>query len=149
MTTFIASILIWFLYAGLVVLWVIDGKIKKEQVIHALIASLISWFLTLAIKHIFPTLRPFEINGMGAGVIIPPSDGAFPSTHTAAAFSLAITIFLHDRKVGIIFLILALSVGIARVFANVHYPIDILGGALAGTFVAIAVEKIHFKKFVS
>jgi undecaprenyl-diphosphatase len=140
---FFATFLIWILYAGLVVLWFIDGKIKKEEVIHALMAGLIAWLITLVIKNAFPTLRPFAINGREVDVLFRPNDSAFPSAHTALAFSLAVTIFLHDKVVGWIFLLAALFIGVARVFANVHYPIDILGGALIGTIIAVLVEKLH------
>lgn len=72
-----------------------------------------------------------------------PTDGAFPSMHTALSFALSVTIFLHDRKVGWFYLIAALFVGTGRVLANVHYPVDILGGAFIGTLVAVVVEKTH------
>jgi undecaprenyl-diphosphatase len=145
---FFATFFIWILYAGLIVLWFIDGRIKKEQVIHALLAGLLAWLIVLFIKQLFPTIRPFIRNGEGVDVLIRPTDSAFPSAHTALAFGLAVTIFLHDKKVGWFYLIGAVAIGVARVLANVHYPVDILGGAFIGTFVAVLVEKIHvFKLF--
>src|SRR4030042_6197707 len=141
--TFLASFLIWFLYAGLLILWMTDGKIKKETVIHALLASLTAWLLAEFIKSLIPTARPFLLNGNPIKTLTFPSDGAFPSAHTAAAFALAVTIWFHDRKVGWIYLILALCVGLARILANVHYPQDILGGATLGILVAFLVEKLH------
>jgi len=140
---FFATFFIWFLYFGLVVLWFIDGKIKKEQVIHAVSASLIALFVAFLIKKFFPTVRPFIINGKEIDVLFKPTDGAFPSEHTVIAFALAVTVFMHDRKVGWWFLVGALVVGVARVFANVHYPIDIIGGAFLGTIVAVIVERMH------
>jgi undecaprenyl-diphosphatase len=145
---FFATFLIWFLYAGLIVLWFADGKIKKEQVMHALLASLIAWLITLLIKHFFPTIRPFVRNGGEVDVLFRPTDGAFPSAHAALAFGLAVTIFMHDRKVGWFYLVGALVIGIARVLANVHYPVDILGGALIGTLVAVVIEKAHVFKLL-
>ena len=62
------------------------------------------------------------------------------------AFALATTIWLHDRKVGWIYIIWALFVGLARILANVHYPIDIWGGAILGIVIAFSLEKIHFYK---
>jgi len=141
---FFASFFIYFLFAGLLVLWFIDGKIKKEQVIHALLACTIAWSIAFLIKHFFPTLRPYMINGRETDVFARPVDGAFPSGHTVLAFALAVTVFLHDRKIGWWFLASALLIGIARVVANVHYPVDIIGGAFLGTIVAVVVEKLHF-----
>jgi undecaprenyl-diphosphatase len=145
---FFATFFIYFLFAGLVVLWFIDGKIKKEQVFHALLACLYTVIIVSLIKYFFPTLRPFMVNGREVEVLFKPLDGAFPSGHTAQAFALAVTIFMHDRKVGWFFLIGALLIGIARVLANVHYPVDILGGALIGTLVAVVVEKFHLFKLL-
>src|SRR5258706_4875124 len=141
---FFASFLIYFLFLGLIVLWFIDGKIEKEQVVHALFACLFAWTIAFLIKHFFPTLRPFMVNGKGIDVLLRPTDGAFPSEHTTLAFALATTIFMHDRKVGWLFLIGALVVGVARVFANVNYPVGILGGAFLGTMIAVIVEKLTF-----
>lgn len=143
---FFATFLIYFLFAGLIVLWFIDGKIKKEQVIHALFACFFSFLIAALIKHFFPTLRPFMINGRETDVLIRPTDGAFPSEHTVIAFALSVTVFMHDRKIGWWFLSAALAIGIARVLANVHYPIDIVGGAFFGTIIAVVVEKLHFRK---
>lgn len=145
---FLASFLIWFLFAGLIILWFIDGKIKKEQVAHALFACAFTAIIVTLIKYFFPTLRPFMVNGKGVDVLVIPWDGAFPSGHTAQAFALSVTIFMHDRKVGWWFLASALLIGIARVVANVHYPIDIVGGAFLGTLVAVVVERLHFLNFV-
>ena len=145
---FFATFLIWFLFAGLIILWFIDGKIKKEQVVHALVACLIAWIIAFLIKRFFPTLRPFVLNGKEVEVMLKPLDGAFPSEHTTLAFALAATIFMHDRKIGWIYLIAAAAVGISRVLANVHYPIDILGGAFLGTIVAVVIEKVHFRKIL-
>ncbi|CAN5309426.1 hypothetical protein BH10PAT1_BH10PAT1_6260 [soil metagenome] len=140
---FLASFLIWVMFAGLIVLWFIDGKIKKEQVVHALLASFIAWTIAEILKQVFHTQRPFELNHASTLVLALPNDPAFPSGHAALAFALSVTIWLHDRKVGILFVILAILVGWARVAANVHYPIDIIGGGLIGIIVALVIEKKH------
>jgi undecaprenyl-diphosphatase len=148
---FLASFLIWFMFAGLLLLWFIDGRITKEQVLHALIAAFIAWLIANILQNIIPTTRPFVTNGGPTLVWLPksPDEGSFPSGHTALAFGLATTIWLHERKIGWVYLVLALIVGAARVLANVHYPIDILGGALLGMFTAFAVEKAHVFKLLS
>ncbi len=145
---FLASFLIWLLVAGLLVLWVIDGRIKKEQALHALAAFILAWVIADIIKRFFPTVRPFVINGSQSLVLFPETNGAFPSGHTSAAFGLAMTVWLHDRRVGLIFIALALVIGAARVLANVHYPVDILGGATVGIIVALAVEKLHLFELI-
>lgn len=144
LVTFAASYVVWLMFLGLGVLWLTDGKIKKEQVAHALIASFLAWLVTEFIKQIFHTPRPFMIDGFHPLTATIPTDSAFPSSHTALAFATATIIWFHDKKVGIIFIILALLVGIARIMANVHYPVDIMGGAVVGLATAFLMEKIHF-----
>lgn len=146
---FCASLLIWLLFAGLVILWFIDGKIKKEQVVHALFASFVAWTIAIVIKHFFPTVRPYLLNGGEVNVLILPVNGSFPSEHMTWAFAISVTVFMHDKKVGWYFLVAAILIGIARVIANVHYPIDIIGGAFIGTIAAVIVEKIHLFNFLN
>jgi membrane-associated phospholipid phosphatase len=145
-TIFLASFLIWVMYAGILVLWLADGRIKKEQALHAFIASISSWVVAQMIKGLFPTLRPFKMNGGSPLTLMVPEDGSFPSGHSAAAFGLAVTVWLHSKKLGIIYLLAALGVGLGRIWANVHFPTDIIGGAILGSVVAFFVEKVHLYK---
>lgn len=149
--TFTASFLLWFMYAGLIILWLIDGRIKKEQALHALAVSFTAWLVAEIIKQIFPSYRPFVADGYTPLTLTIPgiNNGSFPSGHTAAAFGLASSLWLHKRKTGWLYLFLALAVGVARVLAYVHYPVDILGGALLGILIAFVLEKLHLNKIIS
>lgn len=149
MITFFASYFIWIMFLGLFVLWVVDGRIKKEQALHALIASLIVWVVTHMIKGFFPVARPFVENGNAVGTFTVPQSASFPSTHSAAAMSIAVTIWLHDKKVGSVYLLAGLLVGVARILANVHYPIDIVAGGIIGILTGFSVEKLHVYKLLT
>ena len=141
--TFLASFLIWFLFLGLIILWIIDGKFKKEYVLHALFAVAILFFLTFFIKELFPKDRPYIIDHVIPLTYTIPVDGSFPSAHTAIAFAIATTIFLHDRRVGLWFFFGALLVALGRVMADVHYPSDAIFGAIIGFLVAWLVSRTH------
>lgn len=147
--TFTASVLIWLMFFGLIVLWVIDGKIRKETVVHAIISCFFAWVISEGIKYLFPTLRPFQLQNIVPLTATIPGDGAFPSSHTAVAFALSTTILKHDKKVGVLYLIMSGLVGIARIMAYVHYPIDIFAGAILGVIVSTMVSKKHFFKFLN
>ena len=149
MVPFTASVLIWLMFFGLIVLWVIDGKIKKETVIHAIFSCLVAYAVTELIKTFFPTLRPFQFNGALPLTLTTPLDGAFPSSHTAVGFALAVTILKHDKKVGVLYLIMAGLVGIARIIAHVHYPVDIIGGAIIGTIISALTSSKHFVRLLN
>lgn len=148
LVTFLASFLIWFMFGGILALWLIDGRIKKEEALHALISSLTAWIFTQMFKSLIPTQRPFVLEGVLPMTLTVPSDGSFPSGHTAAAFGLATSIWLHDKKLGIVFLTSSFLVGFGRVAGNVHYPIDVFAGAFIGVVTAYIFEKLHLFKLV-
>lgn len=146
--TFVASFLIWLMFAGLLVLWIIDGKIKKEQVLHALFATLVAWTISQMIKSLIPVERPFEVNGDSPLTLTVPNGSAFPSSHATAAFALAGSIWTHDKKLGLFFLLMAFGVAIGRVVSNVHYALDVMAGALIGAVVAGITHKLHLGKMI-
>lgn len=147
--TFLASFLIWYMFAGLIFLWFVDGKIKKEQAFHALISTLIAWGISNMIKNLFPTVRPFETMGLIPLTFTLPLNGSFPSEHTASAWAMATTLWLHDKKTGFIFIIAAVGVGIGRVASRVHYPLDVVTGIVIGFLVSYLFEKLHLFKVLS
>ena len=93
-------------------------------------------------------MRPFEQLGLNSSTLTIPYGGSFPSTHTASAFALAATIITHNKKLGILYLIMAALVGIARIFAHVHYPVDIIGGAIIGLFSSRLTSSKHFARLL-
>ena len=146
--TFMASFLIWLMFAALLLLWFVDGRLKKEEVIHAFLTIFITWGLTLMMKELIPTLRPFQAGGGLPMTLTIPYDSSFPSTHAAIAFALAVSVWLHDKKVGSIFLLCAFLVGWGRIASNVHYFGDVLVGAGIGITVSYVTEKLHLYKLV-
>src|SRR3972149_10043975 len=146
--TFLASFLIWIMLGGLVVLWIIDGRFKKEQALHALFAALLAWVLSQMIKSLFPTIRPFQMYGTMPMTLLVPFDGAFPSGHTASAFGLAVSVWLHNKKIGIIFVMGAILVGLGRILGNVHFFADVVGGSLIGVVSAYLVGRLHLYKLL-
>ena len=142
---FMASILIWCMLFALLVFWVIDGRTKKEIVIHTIISILLAYLVAEVIKSLLPTPRPFHVNGINPLTLTDLHyNGAFPSAHASVAFAISTTVWFHDKKAGLAFFVAAFCVGIGRVLSNVHYPLDIVGGIVNGTLVAYAINKIHW-----
>lgn len=146
--TFVASFLIWFMFFGLFFLWLKKGRIKKELVLHTLFACLIAWSFSEMIKALIPSIRPFRINGYPPLTFTIPIGHSFPSGHAAVAFALALSLWLHDRKLGEIYILGALAVGLGRIMANVHSLLDVFGGAFLGVGVAYLIEKLHLYSLI-
>ncbi|TAL48948.1 phosphatase PAP2 family protein [Patescibacteria group bacterium] len=70
------------------------------------------------------------------------TEWSFPSGHSAFFFAMATAIYLYNKKWGTWFFIAAILMNISRVVAGVHYPSDILGGAIVG--VAVGYLVVYF-----
>lgn len=96
--------------------------------------------ITEAIRFFYHSPRPFEALSFSA--LISESGSSFPSGHAAFFFALAMTVFYYGRRLGWWFFSFALVVGFARIFAGVHWPLDILGGAGVGILSGFLVHKL-------
>lgn len=101
------------------------------------------------LKHIVCRPRPFEsLLPPGTSLLIPPPGGySFPSGHTCASFAAAVALFSQHKKQGAPALVLAALIGFSRVFLFVHFPSDVLAGALLGTLAGAGVA-LADKKWV-
>lgn len=141
--TFTASFLVWIMVFGVIAFLYKNRKRKIQEILSVIISPLLAVVFSWTVKLFIPYAnRPFRINGFPPLTLTVPVNTSFPSDHTAFSFALAVSIFLYNKKFGFLLLILALVVGAGRVFGNVHYPVDILGGAILGTFSALLVDLI-------
>ena len=71
-----------------------------------------------------------------------PTDSSFPANSAAAAFGMAFGIWGVNRKVGWFAVVVSAVYGLARVYAGVHYPLDIVAGAAIAAAVTFVVFRI-------
>lgn len=81
--------------------------------------------------------RPFVHDPDTVQLMKHAADNSFPSDHATVAFAGAVVAALAWPRWTWAFLGGALAIGLARVFAGVHYPGDILGGAAFGALAAL------------
>jgi undecaprenyl-diphosphatase len=86
--------------------------------------------------------RPFVTLPEVVRLVVPPDEFSFPSGHTAAAF-LMLTALAGVSALFIVPLgLLAVLIGMSRVYLGVHYPSDVAAGALLGTMSALGAWAI-------
>jgi undecaprenyl-diphosphatase len=69
-----------------------------------------------------------------------PHDASFPSGHAATSFAAATMLSFSFPRLSPLLYLLAAAVGFSRVYAGVHYPLDVIGGAFLGVLVATALR---------
>ena len=113
-----------------------------------MLVSLLLTFLTgeLLLKNIVCRPRPCADFPDVPLLIARPGSYSFPSGHSGSSFTAATALFLRPRKGGAAALVLAALIAFSRVFLFVHYPTDILAGALLGVLFALAVYFVYKKK---
>ena len=80
--------------------------------------------------------RPFEAHP-GCLFVARSGDPSFPSDHATAAFAIAVSVLLRNRRIGLVVLALAVAVALSRLVVGAHYPSDVIGGALVGSGAAL------------
>ncbi|KKP87211.1 MAG: hypothetical protein UR90_C0011G0011, partial [Parcubacteria group bacterium GW2011_GWC1_35_8] len=74
----------------------------------------------------------------------PNQEYSFPSNHAATFSALGLSIYFYKKNIGILLLIFALLIGLARIIAGVHFPVDILGGFILGILVSFICRSFSF-----
>ena len=104
------------------------------QVIPPLWATMLT--VNFPIKSLFKRRRPFLVHERARLIGRRPKDSSFPSGHTAAAFAGATLLGVAIPSLAPLFWIFAVLVGFSRVYQGVHFPADVVVGAVVGTFLA-------------
>jgi undecaprenyl-diphosphatase len=123
---------------------------KKERSRNLLVAF---WALAAAVisrlgvvetvYYFYCHPRPFLIGG-ATQLVKTAAICSFPSGHAAFFFALSMVVFLNNWKWGIWFFAGSIFMGLARIFVGIHYPLDIIGGAVSGLAVGWLMHKIFY-----
>ncbi len=131
----IGDYILWIAILVALYLW----KGKKVAVSYALIIF-VATMLSLSLKSLFEVPRPEDVR-----FVIEAHGYSMPSGHTIRSFASAM--FLHplvnNGKFRLLIWILAALMGLSRIFVGVHYPSDVLAGALIGCIVGYAGIKMQ------
>lgn len=139
---FFAEYLGYFLVAILFLFLLKNSKKYRPIVIKGLISAFFARFgITELIRFLWDRSRPFVENNVNL-LLNHPATSSFPSGHAAFYFGLSTIVYFYNKKLGILFLISSSLISISRVFVGVHWPSDVLAGAVIGIFSGWIVNKI-------
>lgn len=149
-----------YLWIGLLLILLCIPKTRKAGLLGAA-ALLLTFIITnLCLKPWIARVRPYEMIEGLTKIIEKQSDRSFPSGHTANSMAVGVILWtisqkyekLGDKKLyfpktaGWFFLILSILIGLSRLYVGVHYPTDVLGGAMIAVMDAFIIFQAY-KKF--
>jgi len=148
-----------YLWIALLVILFCIPKTRRAACIGA--ATLILTFIitNLCLKPLIGRTRPYEVIEGLTRIIGKQSDRSFPSGHTANSMAVGVSLWLvskryellGDKKLyfpkaaGWAVLIWSVLVGLSRLYVGVHYPTDVLGGAIVAIVNTMIVFGIYKK----
>ena len=131
----------WLTYLGshfaLIVFILLSGIITRQRKIlrYLIFLYAIQSALIYGLKFLTQRQRPFLFLEMGSKLSKRPGeilDPSFPSAHADFSFMMAVLLALWFPRYRIIFFIVAGFIGWTRIYLGLHYPTDVIAGALLG-----------------
>lgn len=108
-----------------------DKKKGVKDLFVVLASAVTAWFLAHFLKNMFHTLRPFAALSWVRPLVL-ESGYAFPSGHATFFMALASALWFYHKRLAVFFGLSAVLIGLARISAGIHWPVDILGGLALG-----------------
>jgi undecaprenyl-diphosphatase len=126
--------------AGIVLLAVIGLLLRRPRVLSASVLAVVASGGAVAVATVLARVvdrpRPFVAYPQIHPFLAHAPDPGFPSDHATAAFAIAAVLLLRLGRRALPVLLAAAALAVSRVLVGVHYPGDVLAGALLGTAAA-------------
>ncbi|MBS4201414.1 phosphatase PAP2 family protein [Bacillus sp. FJAT-49732] len=129
---------------GLVLVWLWFSKSgdkfeNRKIVLFAVTITIFVLGVDKIIEMMYFRPRPFVDHAVNLLSTKSDLDPSFPSNHSAGAFAIAFSVFWRKRKIGSFLIIFAIFMALSRVFIGVHYPLDVIAGAIIAFIVTAIV----------
>ncbi len=122
--------------------WVAGNAAQRRELATALVAMALAWLGVQLLRHGITAPRPAQL-GIGVQWIEHAARAGFPSMHAAGAFALAASLTLGSKhRLTVLAWAVAIAMAWSRVCLGVHFPSDVLAGALTGGLAAFTVHAL-------
>ena len=112
----------------------------KKIILRGVVAVILTFCITDVLKIIIARPRPTASSS--SWFLSTPADiYSFPSKHASTAFSLATSVILHKKVLGLIAAVFAVLISVSRFYLGAHYWSDIIAGAILGIIISYSTDK--------
>ncbi len=112
-----------------IIYFFLQGRNKQKSIVALSIIFLpLAYILAQVIAAFYFDPRPFVV-GHFTSLIPHAPDNGFPSDHMLLTSAIASILFVYNKKIGTLAWMIAIIVGISRVYAGIHHLTDIVGSA--------------------
>lgn len=125
-----------FWYAMLMVVWYLQGLSYSLQIIYVFLGSLIGTAIYKVLKQKTVRPRPYQVHQVIVMGERPLDHFSFPSGHTLHAVMISILLGYIVPALLVLMLPFTVLVALSRMVLGLHYPSDVLVGAVIGATVA-------------
>ena len=133
------------LIAFVAYLWILAKRAGREMAVRAALSGGLALVLA-RIVGLFQYQAIPSVLGLGRPLILHAANNSFPSDHVSFSFGIAMSLLFSGST--ILWpqaVLLAVLVAFARVFVGVHFPVDVLAGALVGTLASLIIHLLRSK----
>lgn len=141
---FLAQDLIYAFPVLMIVMWFWSVQSKKV-VFKSVFVSVVAWLgAAKLIAQIVDRPRPTQALLDAKELLFHRPDSSFPSDHATMLFAFALSVRMYGfKKLGNILLVISGLIIISRVFVGVHFPLDVVAGAILGSGIALLFYAIR------
>ncbi|MDP4007004.1 MAG: phosphatase PAP2 family protein [bacterium] len=144
---FLGEYLGYILLAGLLVFWWENRKRHPRFFVESIGAVILSrGIIAEAIRFFVERPRPFVEQNI-TPLIEHAASNCFPSWHATRFFALGTILWFYNKTAGVFFLLGAAVLSMARVFAFLHWPSDIVWGAAIGVASGVLIVQLSRRFF--
>jgi undecaprenyl-diphosphatase len=149
---FITEFKNWRILFFLIILAMLIFGRKKERIAAVLVLIVLGMAdssVNLLLKSWIGRVRPCNVFLQVHLLAGCSHSGSFPSSHAANIFAAGTILTFFYRRVWLIWLAIAVTVSFSRIYVGVHYPLDVLGGAVYGILLAAVILIVSKSVFSS
>lgn len=108
------------------------GAHRDSRLLLSVLTPAISFVILSIFRDRYNAKRPYEVLDIQPIIIKHTKGHSFPSRHVFSCFVIAMTFLWLNPPVGIVFLLMGVALCFCRVIGGVHFPRDVIVGALVG-----------------